>query len=102
MAMAQWDATSAEAMVCQSTPELIHPDFFDFYGSQMLITEMDMPQSLRSRLAKRQKRATEASRELSAGQLFDDLESVALVVEGSDLGTSEDRFEPTASCINDL
>ena len=28
-------------------------------------------------------------------------ESVALVVEGSDLGTSEDRFEPTASCIND-
>ena len=46
-------------------------------------------------------RATEASRERSAEQLFNDLESVVLVVDGSDLGTSEDRFEPTASCIND-
>ena len=47
------------------------------------------PCSLKSDLAKRQKRATEASRERSAEQLFNDLESVALVVEGSDLGTSE-------------
>ena len=34
-------------------------------------------------------------------QLFNYLESVALVAEGSDLGTSEDCFKPTASCIND-
>ena len=46
-------------------------------------------------------RVTEASRERSAEQFFDDLESVAFVVEASNLGTSEDRIEPTASCIND-
>ena len=28
MAMAKWDTIRAEAMVCQSTPELIHQDFF--------------------------------------------------------------------------
>ena len=50
---------------------------------------------------KKTKRATEASSERSAEQLFNDLESVAFLLEGSDLGTSEDRFEPTASCIND-
>ena len=46
-------------------------------------------------------RATAESRERSAEQLFDTLEPVALAVEGSDLGASEDCFEPTASCIND-
>ena len=46
-------------------------------------------------------RATTESRERSAEQLFDTLEPVALAVEGSDLGASEDCFEPTASCIND-
>ena len=54
MAMALWDAIRAEAMICQITPELIHQDICDFYGNQMLITEMDMPQSLRSNLVKRQ------------------------------------------------
>ena len=29
------------------------------------------------------------------------MESVALAVEGSDLGTTEDPFEPTARCINE-
>ena len=47
------------------------------------------------------KRAATGSRERTAEQLFDHLESVALVVEGSDLGTTEDPFEPTARCIND-
>ena len=45
-------------------------------------------------------RATEASRERSP-ERFNDLESVASVVEGSDPGASEDCFEPTASCVND-
>ena len=102
MAMTLWNAIRAEATICQFTPELIHQDFFDFCGNQMLVTEMDMPYSLKSDLAKRQKRATEASRERSAEQLLNDLESVALVAEGSDLGTSEESFEPTASCINDI
>ena len=60
-----------------------------------------MPQSLTSKLVEKTNGATEASRERSAEQLFNEFESVALVVEGSDLGTSEDRFEPTASGIND-
>ena len=62
----------------------------------MLVTEMDMPQTL-----KKTNGATEASLERSAEQLFDDLVSVAFVVDGSDLGTAADYFEPTASCIND-
>ena len=39
-----------------------------------------------------------------SGQLirfFSDLESVAIVVEGSDLSNTEDPFEPTVKCIND-
>ena len=62
---------------------------FAFYGNQMM-TETDMPQSLKLNLARRQKE-----------QLFADLESVASAVEGSDLGLTEDPFEPTASCIYD-
>ena len=42
--------------------------------------------------------ATTESRERTAESLFDNLGSVALVVEGSDFGTTEDRFEPTARC----
>ena len=100
MAMAQWDAIRAEAMICQSMPELIPQVFFAF------LWESDYDRNEHAaifevKFGKKTKRATEASRERSAEQLFDDLESVASVVEGSDLGTSEDRFESTASCIND-
>ena len=38
------------------------------------------------------------SLELTADTLFSDLESVALVVEGSDL---KDNFVPTANCLRD-
>ena len=44
---------------------------------------------------------TTESRERSVQQLFDTLEPVALAVEGSDLGTTEDPFVPTARCIKD-
>ena len=53
------------------------------------------------RFGKTSERAVKESRERSAEQLFADLEPVASAVEGSDLGPSEDPFEPTASCIND-
>ena len=39
--------------------ELIPQDVFAFYGNQMLTTEMDMPQSLKSNLARRQKEQSE-------------------------------------------
>ena len=41
-------------MICQFTPELINLDVVDSCGNQMLVTEMDMPQSLNLNLAKRQ------------------------------------------------
>ena len=37
-----------------------------FYGNQMFVTEMDMPQSLKSNLARRQKEQSENPRERSA------------------------------------
>ena len=52
MAMSQWDAIRAEAMICQFTPELIHQDTFDFHGNQILITERDMPQSFEVKFGK--------------------------------------------------
>ena len=53
------------------------------------------------KFGKKTVRTTTESRERLAEQLFDLLELVALVVEGSDLGTTEAPFEPTARCIND-
>ena len=35
MTVAWWDVIQAEAMTCQSTPELISQDMFAFYGNQM-------------------------------------------------------------------
>ena len=54
------------------------------------------------KFGKTSERAVRESRDRSAEQLFADLESVASAVEGSDLGPTEDPFEPTASCIYDL
>ena len=41
------------------------------------------------------------SHKRSAEQLFANLEPVASALEGSDLGTAGDPFEPTGRCIND-
>ena len=99
--MASWDATRTKATTCQSTRELIPQDTFAFYGHQMLMTETDMPQSLKSKFGKTSERVATEWRERSAEQLFADLESVASAVEGSDLGLTEDPFEPTSSCFYD-
>ena len=40
-------------------------------------------------------------RERTAASVFNDLESVALAIEGSDLSITEDNFVPTARCIQD-
>ena len=100
MTMAEKDVIRAGAMSCQSTQELILQDKLAFYGNQMK-TEMDMPQSLKSILEKTTERAVKESRERTAEELFAHLEPVASAEEGSDLGTTEDPFEPTARCIND-
>ena len=41
------------------------------------------------------------SRERTADTLFNDLESVAFAIEGSDLNITENNFVPTAKCIQD-
>ena len=56
--MALWDVIRAEAMICQSTQEVMPQDVFASYGNQMM-TEVDMPQSLKSNLARRQKEQSE-------------------------------------------
>ena len=51
--------SSKKAMTCQSTRELIPQDIVSFYGNQMLMTEMDMHQTFKSDLARRQKEQSE-------------------------------------------
>ena len=91
--MAWCDATQAEAMICQSTQELIPQDMFDSCGSQVKkMTKMQRFWNL-------VKKAEAEPRERTADSLISNLESVALAVEGSDLNTTEVHFVPTARCI---
>ena len=53
------------------------------------------------KFGKKAEGVTAELREGTAESLFDNLESVELAVEGSDLGTTEDNFVPTARCIQD-
>ena len=53
------------------------------------------------KFGKTSERAVKESRERSVEQLFPDLESVALAVEGRELDTTEDPNEPSARYIND-
>ena len=55
----------------------------------MLVTEMDMSQSLKSNLGERQIEQVKHRASVRLNNFFRDFESVALVVEGSDLGASE-------------
>ena len=50
---------------------------------------------------KKTKRIITDSRERTADTLFNDLESVALAIEGSDLNINENNFVPRAKCIQD-
>ena len=54
------------------------------------------------KFGKKGRRVTAESRERTAESLFDNLESVALAVEGSDLSIIEGNFVPTARCIQDI
>ena len=98
MTMVWWDVIQAEAMICQSTPDLIPQDPFAFLWEpdddkkgHAAIFEV----KFRSRSKKAITQLPQA-RERTAEQLFDQLESVALAVEGND-----DPSEPPARCIND-
>ena len=48
---------------------------------------------------KKEEGAITDSPERTADTLFNDLESVAFAIEGSDLNTTKDHFVPTAKCI---
>ena len=66
----------------------------------MSMTETDMPQSFKSNLARRLK---EQSENRASDLLSNSLLILSLLhpVEGSDLGPTEEPFEPSASCIYD-
>ena len=79
--------------------ELIPHDRLDSCGNQMKKKiRAHMERSLRWSLAKKAEGSFTDSREWTACTLCSDLESVALIVEGSDL---KDSFVPTANCIRD-
>ena len=93
------DVIRAEAMTCHSQ-ELILQDKFVFFLDQMM-TEMDMPQSLMSNLAKRQKEQplSRVSDRLSRLSTFWSLLRSLWKAATSKLLRSS--FEPAARCIND-
>ena len=93
--VAWWDATQAEAMICQSTQELIPQGMFVSCGSQV----KKKTKTHMQRFLEFGKKAQAQPRERTADSLISDLESVALAVEGSDLDTTEGNFVPTARCI---
>ena len=88
--MAWRDATQVQAMICQSTQELTPQGMFDSCGNQVKKTTCS---DLWSEIwQKEAEGAITDSRERTADMLFNDLESVALASEGSDLNTTEDHF----------
>ena len=67
----------------------------------MLMTKNGHAAIFEVKFGKTSERVVKESRERSAEQLFADQEPVVSAVEGSDIGTAGDPFEPTARCIND-
>ena len=67
----------------------------------LMMTEDGHAAIFEVKFGKKTEGITTESRERSVEQFFDTLEPVAFAVEGSDLGATEDPFEPTARCIND-
>ena len=89
-----WDATQAEAITCQSTQELIPR------GHVRLLWESSEEDDKKKHAAifevkfgkKEEEGVISDSHERTADTLFNDLASVALAIEGSDLNTTEDHF----------
>ena len=77
--------------ICEFTPEYTHRSIFDFGGNQMLLTEMDMPHSLKSNFARRQF----SNRSLLIQILLQ------FAVESGDLDLIVDPFELITSCMHD-
>ena len=87
-------------MICQSTARI------DSTGYIRLLVESSEEDDKKSHAAifkvkfgKKGEGAITDSREWKADTLFNDLESVAFAIEGSDVNTTEDHFVPTAKCI---
>ena len=87
-------------MTCQSTQEMIPQDMFASCRNQVKkTTQIHMQRFLNKNFAKKAEVITD-SRERTAESLFNNLESVASVVEGSD-SKIDDNSVPTARCIQD-
>ena len=104
MTTAWWDATQTESMICQSTQELIPQDVFVSCGNQVKKTTKKtlMLRFFDIKFGTIAEGVIAEPRERTADSLLSDLESVALSVEGSYLGITEDNFVPSARCINDI
>ena len=97
--MAWWDVTQPGAIICQPMQDLILQDMFDFCGNQMKKrTRGSHAAIFEVKFGQRSEESSINSRERTADTLSCDLESVALVIEGSD---SKNNFAPAAVCIRD-
>ena len=82
-------------MTCQSTQELIAQDMFASSWNQVKkTTKFHMQRFLKKKIVEKAEVVTD-SRERTAESLFNNLESVASVVEGSD-SKIDDNSVPTA------
>ena len=82
-------------MTCQSTQELIPQDMFASCWNQVKkTTKIHMQRFLKKKIGEKAEVVTD-SRERTAESLFNNLESVASVVEGSD-SKIDDNSVPTA------
>ena len=85
--MAWWNAIQAEAMTCgnqaKKTTKNTHAAIFEV------------------KFGKKSEGAITDSREQTADTLYNDLESVALAIEGTNCDVVEDDIVPSATCIQD-
>ena len=94
--MAWWDATQADAMICQ-----VHARI-DSTGYVRLLWESSEEDDKNThattfevKFGKKAEEAITDLRERTADTIFTDIESVAFAIEGSDLNITEDNIWPT-------
>ena len=92
-----WDATQAEAMICQSTQELIPQGLFaSFWNQVKKTTKIHTQRSLMWNLVRREKEQSPIRASEKQIRFLMTWQCVAFAIEGSDLNTTPDHFVPTA------
>ena len=100
--MAWWDAIQPEAMNCQSMQKIDSTGYVRLLWESIgKATEFSYASIFEVKIEKKPERAFADLREKTVDTLLSDLGTVALVIEGSDLGMIEDNSVPSARCIQD-